>query len=286
MKALYESVSNLSASSFIVRQFEEKYFSAPYHFHPELELTYIIKGAGKRYVGDRMDDYTAGDLVLLGENLPHCWKTESIDTDNINAISIVVHFSRDFLGENFFTIPEMKRIDELLKMSRNGISFNNAIGIKVGEMMYALLWEQSAVKKIGRLLEILENLALTNDYTILETQNLYEEMASIEREKINKITAYVVDHFKDPVTVEEVSALVYMSPHAFCKYFKKITRKTFMEIVIDYRINFAAQQLIYTDLPVSQIAFGCGFSDLSNFYRTFKKRKKLSPLAYRKFFLQ
>jgi len=284
MKALYESVYNLPATSFTVRQFEERCFSAPYHFHPELELTYIIKGKGKRYVGSRIDEYQSGDLVLLGENLPHCWKTEATDPEEINAKSIVIHFGRDFLGEHFFKVPEMKLIDKLLKVSRRGVQFKGNITKEIGQRMYDLLIEQNNIKKLGKLLNILDNLSLTNDYVVLEQQNIYEDIAVIEREKINNVTAYVVDHFKNPITVAQMATLVCMSPHAFCKYFKRITRKTFMEMVIDYRIDFAAQQLIHTDLAISQIAFESGFADLSNFYRTFKK--KHSPLTYRKSFLK
>ncbi|GAA4808128.1 AraC family transcriptional regulator [Olivibacter ginsenosidimutans] len=285
MKATYESVYNLPATSFTVRRFEEKYFSAPYHFHPELELTFIIKGAGKRYVGGRIDDYDAGDLVLLGENLPHCWKTELVDDTEVNSISMVVHFNRDFLGTNFFTIPEMKRISKLLHLSKNGLYFTPETACEIGKSMEALVQEQNTVARIGLFLNILDRLSFSTDFKVLEQQNLYEHISVVEREKINKVSAFIVDHFQKPITIEEAASLVHLSPHAFCKYFKKVTRKTFMETVIDYRIDFATQRLCDTDLPVTQIAFESGFADLSNFYRTFKKRKQLSPLAYRKVFL-
>jgi len=286
MKATYESVYNLPATSFIIRRFEEKYFSAPYHFHPALELTFIVKGMGKRYVGGRIDDYRAGDLVLLGENLPHCWKTEMMDEADINAISMVIHFNSDFLGTDFFSIPEMKRISKLLQWSKNGLHFTSETARDVGKLMDALWQEQNTVARIGLFLNILDRLSLSTDCTVLEKQNLYEHISVIEREKINKVMAYIVDHFQKPMSIEQVAALVHLSPHAFCKYFKKVTRKTFMETVIDYRIDFAMQRLRDTDLPITQIAFESGFMDLSNFYRTFKKRKQLSPLAYRKVFLK
>lgn len=286
MKALYESVQNLPAASFMVRQFEEKYFSAPYHFHPEIELTYIIKGEGKRYVGSRIDEYQSGDLVLLGGNLPHCWKTALPYTDEINAVSIVIHFKENFLGTPFFDLPEMKWINSLLKLSKNGLHFKGAVALEVGVMMHALLAERNSVKRIGKLLELLDELAHTDAFKVLEQQNIYESISLVEREKINTVTAYIVEHFKKPITIEEIAALVHMSPYAFCKYFKRITRKTLMEMVIDYRIDFAAQQLIRTDQAISQIAFESGFADLSNFYRTFKKKKEMSPLVYRKAFLK
>lgn len=286
MKAAYESVQHLPAASFTVRRFEEKQFSAPYHYHPEFELTFIEKGHGKRYIGGRMDDYRAGDLVLLGEHLPHCWKTDAGQPEAINAVSVVIHFRRNFPGDAFFLAPEMKAVNKLLKLAMNGLHFGGAAAAETGRQMALLLQEQNGVRRIGRLLEILNSLALCNDFSVLEQQNLYEHIAVVEREKINRITAYVVERFKEPVTVEQAAALVNMSPHAFCRYFKRITRRTFIEMVIDYRIDYAAQQLIYTDLPITQVAFESGFSDISNFYRTFRARKHSSPRAYHRAFLK
>lgn len=286
MKAAFESVHNLPASSFTVRKFEEQQFSAPYHYHPEFELTYILKGQGKRYVGSRVDDYRSADLVLLGENLPHCWKTDNYQPGEINAVSIVIHFRKDFLGETFLTLPELRSVNKLLGLAMNGLCFKGPVVVEVEQRMKALLPEQNGLKRIGLLLEILSCLTLNNEYTILEKQNLYENIAVVEREKINKVTAYVVEHFREPINVEQASSLVHMTPHAFCRYFKRITRKTFIEMVVDYRIDHAAQQLIHSDLSITQIAFDSGFSDLSNFYRTFRARKSFTPLAYRKSFLK
>lgn len=282
MKATYESVYNLPATSFTIRRFDEKYFSAPYHFHPELELTFIMKGIGKRYIGGRIDDYCAGDLVLLGENLPHCWKTEVSEGEEVNAISIVIHFNSVFLGRDFFAIPEMKRVAKLLKLSQNGLCFSIETAQEVGKLMESALLEQNTIKRIGLFLNILDRLSIATDFTVLEQQNLYKNISVVAREKINTVTAYIVECFKQPITVEQAAALVHLSPPAFCKYFKRVTRKTFMETVIDYRIDFASQQLRDTDLSITQIAFDSGFSDLSNFYRIFKKRKKISPRAYRR----
>lgn len=287
MKAAFESVHNLPASSFTVRKFEEKEFSAPYHYHPEFELTFIVKGQGKRYVGSRVDDYRSGDLVLLGENLPHCWKTDSSSqTGEINAVSIVIHFRKDFLGEVFLGLPELRSVNKLLGLAMNGLSFTGPVVAEVQELMRALIAEQYGLKKIGLFLEILSCLTLNNEYAILEKQNLYENIAVVEREKINKVTAYIVEHFREPIHVGQASALVHMTPHAFCKYFKRITRKTFIEMVVDYRIDHAAQQLIHSDLSITQIAFDSGFSDLSNFYRAFRARKNFTPLSYRKSLLK
>ena len=122
MKASFESLSASPLKSFLVRRFEEKSFSAPYHLHPELELTLILSGSGKRYVGSKMNDFYPGDFVLLGSNLPHCWKTEGKKNAEKSS-SIVVQFQKYFLGDCFFEKPEMKLVVQLLNKSVSGIKF-------------------------------------------------------------------------------------------------------------------------------------------------------------------
>lgn len=286
MKAIFESVASIAKSSFAIRHFEEEYFSAPYHYHPEFELTFIVKGYGKRYVGSRMDDYSKGDLVLLGKNLPHCWKTEQIVDGEINASSIVIQFKEDFLGADFFEIPEMKAVGKLLDLSQNGLQFTGRRIYEVYHLMLELLDEQSPVKRVCLFQNILNKLAFWEEFVVLEKGNPYESMGGIEREKINCVTAYIVEHFTEKISVDEVASLVHMTPHAFCKYFKRMTSKTLMEMVVDYRIDMAARQLVYTNSPVAEIALESGFNDVSNFYKTFKKRKKASPLSYRNRFFK
>lgn len=285
MKAEFESIEHQNLQSFCVRRFEEKQFSAPYHFHPEIELTYIVKGTGKRYLGNGVKDYAEHDLVLIGENLPHCWKSATDTPSEINAISIVIQFKKDFLGKSFFELPELRGIASLLSLSKKGLSFHGDVIEEAALLMTKINKEQNSVKRIAIFLDILDKLANANEFTTLETQNIYENISAVEREKINKIRAYVVDHFTDAITIETAASLIGMTPFAFCKYFKKLTRKTFMETVIDYRIDDAVNQLLNSKKSVTEIAYACGFNDLSNFHKTFRNKKNCSPLNYRKAFL-
>ena len=281
MKPLFEAVNKPGNYSFLVRKFTEKSFSAPYHFHPELELTSILKGRGKRYVGSRMHDYNEGDLVLLGSNLPHCWKTEEEATTN--SISAVVHFHKDFLGEDFFYNPEMKEILQLLNNSNYGIQFTGDHSI-VKENILRLLYEKKSFKRVMIFLDILHELGSTANYSILDKQSSFSELSFNEKQRIHTVIAYIVENFQNTISLNEAASKANMTLQAFCKYFKKITRKTFVETVNDYRVDFAIRQLIHTDKPVSEICFDSGFNDISNFHKTFKRRIHLSPLNYRKGF--
>jgi AraC-like DNA-binding protein len=285
IKASYEVLQPASGHSFLVRKFGKSAFDAPYHFHEEFELTYIVHGSGKRYVGSHMENFSSGDLVLLGSNLPHCWKLEQ-DAGVEDASAIVIQFSVNFMGEEFFNKPEMQNIKKLFQKSGSGISFHSGVRSAIIRNMLLLTEEKSNFKMLITLLEMLQRLAGTAEYTLLDQQRSVAERSRAEQERINPVFAYLVDNFRGQVSLDEASGIAHMTPNAFCKYFKKITRKTFMETVIEYRLNYATQQLIQTDKPISDISFESGFGDVSHFYKMFKTKMHQSPLNYRKTFMR
>jgi len=284
MKPAFESLSASKLHSFLVRKFEEKSFSAPYHFHPEYELTFILSGSGKRYVGANMNDFYPGDFALLGSNLPHCWKTEQTMRKEKSG-SIVVQFQKEFLGTHFFDTPEMAGVLQLLQKSSNGVQFTDNTELYKKKMLQ-LYGEKNSCKKIILLLDLLYELSSAKKYQLLEKQQSQTTLSPAEQQRIHIAMAYIVEHFKTNISLAGAASAVNMAPQSFCKYFKKLTRKTFMEAVTDYRMDYAAQQLIHTSNSISQIGFDSGFNDISNFHKTFKARMQLSPLSYRNTFLQ
>lgn len=283
-KASYEVLPPSKRKSFLIRKFDQKGFAAPFHFHPEYELTCIIEGKGKRFVGNNMAGFENNDLAFIGSNLPHCWKLTSAKKSK--ADSVVIQFTHDFLGVHFFATPEMSNIQKLLKKSAGGIQFRGKVKGIIKEHMLSILNEKNNFKKLITLLEILNKLAASKEYILLDEKNTVSEQSAYNRERISKVFAYIVDNFRDTISLDEASQTVNMTPNAFCKYFKKVTRKTFMETVIDFRVNFATQQLIETDKTIADICFESGFRDMSHFYKMFTSRTEVSPLNYRKQFLQ
>jgi len=286
IKASYEVLQPASGHSFLVRKFGRSAFDAPYHFHEEFELTCIVHGNGKRYVGSHMEDFSSGDLVLLGSNLPHCWKLEPDQHDAEEPSAIVIQFSANFLGEDFFGKPEMQAVKKLFQKSGSGISFNSSVRSAVNKAMKQIAEEKSNFRMLMNLLEMLQRMAVSSEYALLDQQRSVAEQSRTEQERINPVFAYLVDNFRGHVSLDQASGIANMTPNAFCKYFKKITRKTFMETVIEYRLNYATQQLIQTDKPISDISFESGFGDVSHFYKMFKNKMHQSPLNYRKNFMR
>ena len=281
MKPAFEAVKASTSHSFVVRRFTEQRFSAPYHYHPELELTLIVKGTGKRFVGSHIQDYAAGDLVLLGGNLPHCWKTSEEAEEE--SVSIVVHFRKEFAGDRLFHIPEMQDILTMLNKSSNGLQFR-VDTTSVQSRMVALLQERDGYSRIIQLLDLLQQLATSSRSTMLQKKNEFESLSLSDKDRVHKVIAYIVDHFQQDISLDAAAAVANMSTTAFCKYFKRITRKTFIEVVNDYRIDSAIKELVSTDKSISQVCFDSGFNDVSNFHRTFKAKVNISPLQYRNTF--
>ncbi len=277
-KASFEVLQPAAGHSFIVSTYDESGFKAPFHFHPEYELTLITTGSGKRYIGSHMASFTPGDLVLLGPNLPHCWKLEPADAP---ATSIVIQFAGDCLGQDFFSSPELSAIHRLLDSSHCGIHFPHTSPI---QRIHTLAAEQNDFRRLIGLLELLQELAHEKNNVLLDTSGMTAGLTPADRERIHPIFAYVVENFRGPVSLEKAAAIAGMSPNAFCRYFRKITRKTFMETVIQHRLDHATRQLIQTNDPISAICFDSGFGDISHFYKIFRSRLHISPLNYRKKF--
>lgn len=283
LKASYEVLQPPGNHSFLVRTFGKTGFAAPYHFHPEYELTWIVKGSGKRYAGSNMADFSDGDLVLLGPHVPHCWKLQA-DGKKSAARSVVIQFTPDFLGNDFFSKAELVNIHQLFWRSSSGIQFIKRTPALVQEQIKELTEEKNNFKQLIRLLEILQQLAVSKEYVLLDQHPLIAELSPANQARIHPIFAYLVENFRREISLNKAAAIANMTPNAFCKYFKRITRKTFMETVIEYRINYATQQLIQSDKTISDICFDSGFGDISHFYKMFKAKMQVSPLHYRQQF--
>ncbi|MFA4868049.1 MAG: AraC family transcriptional regulator [Pedobacter sp.] len=282
IRATPEIVQPASEQSFLIRAFGDEAFRAPYHFHAEYELTLILNGKGKRYIGNHMADFKAGDMVLVGANLPHCWKL--VPEKQPDAGAIVIQFSVDFMGDSFFDKPENAPIKSMFQKAANGIWFDQISFEQVYAAILAMK-QQDSFHILIDFLKILYQLTQSSKLVLLDKEPNVARLSLVDQKRINPVLAYLVENFRKQVSLNDAAALTNMTTNAFCKYFKKITRKTFMEMVIQYRLNYATQQLIETDKPVSDIAFNSGFTDVSHFYKVFKTKMGLSPLSYRKKFM-
>ncbi|AMR31910.1 hypothetical protein A0256_10985 [Mucilaginibacter sp. PAMC 26640] len=285
-KAYYEALVHGQSQSFLLRKFDRLAYYAPYHYHPELELTSIVHGTGKRYIGNHMGYFADGDLVLLGSNLPHCWKLNEQPNQQTAPGAIVLQFDKHFLGESFFSKLEMHLIQKLLTRSDSGIWFKGSTALTVNLALEKMNDKEDSFEKLIDFLQILQQLATSDEYELLDSQRTTAFISPAEQERFYKVWAYIVENFKGNISLQQAAAIANMTTNAFCKYFKKVTRKTFIETVLDFRLNYAIQQLIQTDKPIARVAFESGYGDVSQFHKNFKLKMNMSPLNYRRQFLK
>lgn len=282
MEFIYEKIFVPHKHSFITRRLKMDPDSDKMHSHKNFELNLITSGSGRRIVGNNISSYTRGDLVLLGPNISHCW--EVLETDKGNEPEcIVTHFYENIIGSDFFNIPELEKVVDLLKKADGGILFK---GPKTEKVMYNLtrMVNQKGLERYIGLLRVFSLLLQVEeqDREYLALPSALPDSHDKDRDQINKIYEYVFLNIQEGINLKEASKLVYMEPSSFCRYFKKKTNQTFMEYVKRVRIGIAAKLLAETDKPVTQICYECGYNNLANFNHYFKVIMEKTPSEYRK----
>jgi AraC-like DNA-binding protein len=269
---------NFGASLLVTKHVEFlKTYTPFWHFHPEIELVYINKGKGKRHIGNHISYFNNSQLVLIGSNLPHVGYLDRLTT---NGSETLIQFKPDFLGNDFFKIPEMYTIGALFERAKKGIRFNIEIKQRIGAKIERLV-ELDGVQRITSFLEILNDLATTDDYTLLNANGFAFEAMQQDSNKIEVIYKHINDHFKEHISLDEISDLVSMTVPAFCRYFKKSTGKTFTKLVNEYRIVHATKLLAESNMSITDVSFECGFNNFSHFNKLFKNFTGKSALKYR-----
>ncbi len=279
-KAKLEKIQPAFGSSFNLRAFDRDDFcNTPFwHFHPEYEIVYISNGKGKRHIGDHISYYENGDLIFLGPDLPHFGFTERIMEEHLE---IVLQMKEDFMGPEFLTKPELHLIAQLFNRAHHGISFHGKTKEAAGAILSDMLKLQGFPRFL-RLMELLYLLATTDEYKLLNANNFTFEVNSQDFPRIQAIYNYVENNFKEHISLDQMAKLVSMTPPAFSRYFKKLTGKTFVQFVNEYRIAYACKQLGEEDLPISEISFESGFNNISHFNKQFKLITGETPRTYRK----
>jgi len=279
IKPAFEKINPEFGNSLLVRQHHEiAENQLPFwHFHPELELVYVNKGKGKRHIGSHLSYFNNSQLILIGANLPHSGFTDRFTT---NGKETLIQFKQNFLGDHFFSIPEMQKVNNLFDKAKKGILFNIETKKIVGPKIENLL-NYEGIDRILRFLEILKDLSLSTNYTLLNVDGFAFEVEPQDNNKIDIIFGFVRENFTRQITLDEISGKVSMTVPAFCRYFKKVTGKTFTQFVNEFRIVHATKLLAENPTSITDICFESGFNNFSHFNKLFKKFTGKSPLKYR-----
>lgn len=279
-KPTLEKLSPSFGSSLLVKQHTEKVDNnnAFWHFHPELELVYVNKGQGKTHIGNHLSYFNNSQLILIGANLPH---NGFADRLTANGTETTVQFKSDFLGADFINIPEMTNVSALFDRAKKGIKFGIETKAKIGAKIDKLQ-KHNGLDHVLKFLNILNYLANTEDYTILNADGIALETNPQDSDKINTIYKYVNNNFQKHITLDEIADKVSMTVPAFCRYFKKTTGRTFTQLVNEYRVVHATKLLNESKMSIADICYECGFNNFSHFNKQFNEVTGKSASQYRK----
>lgn len=255
-------------------------FTYPLHKHEEIELNFVENCSGaRRIVGDSIEVLGQYDLALVGSNLEHTWEQNICDSLKVREITI--QFDPNLFGDTLLSKSQMRSIQQLLDNAKNGVAFGMSAIMKIYSRLEEITETQPGFYRVIKLLEILYELSMDDDFHKLASSSFANVSVSTESRRVRKVEEYIDMNYKQEVRLQTLSDLAGMTASAFSRFFKLRTGKTVQEYIIDVRIGHAARQLVDTSKSIAEICIDCGFNNISNFNRIFKKKKGCSPSLFR-----
>jgi len=283
MRAFHEKIFPDPDRSFHVAEQKIQEFDAPWHFHPEIELTWIVESRGRRFVGDSIASFQEGELVLLGKDLPHFWQNDGPQRRGTCAHSIVVQFRPDFLGEAVRECKEFQMIQRLLKRAARGLQFSRKRSAEVCARLRALT-SLKGMPALICLLDCLDRLASDHNAKPLASIGYAPDLDRRKEQRLAKVIEFATRHYRESISLPQLADAAGMSPAAFSRYFKRTTGRAPSDFLNDLRVEQACCLLRETTRTVADIAAQTGYATLTNFNRRFRERTGMTPSAYRKLF--
>ncbi len=259
-------------------------FYNQWHFHPEIELIYIHKGRGTRFIGNDVHRFERDELCLIGSDMPHMWRCDPeyfAEGSKLRLDVTVIYFHHDFLGDKFFNTPELKSIASLLEKAKRGIKITGDTRFKVRELI-GKLSNASGLQRITTLLSILEKISFSDEKEYINTLYNPGGIEKSEADRLNSVFQYISDNFQRRITLAEIASVANLSAKAFCRYFKSKTRKTLSDFLLEVKVAHACNLLLEKDMSIYEVCYDSGFNNLSNFNRYFKKLTNKTPLEFKK----
>lgn len=281
MKPALRSFSFHPERSFLVRKDTGAPVYSMWHQHAEIELFLVRGGQGGMMIGDKEIPIEGHcQMLVLGSNLPHTMSYGNRPGEK-DVEAVVVHLAPVVFGA-FYELPEMAVIRSLLKSAERGIYIKGDTLRVMEAQMFALVNDDPASSML-RLLNILHTISTSQDYDFVASQG-YTSAHSRETDssRMNKIYTFVLENYHRDISVQEVADIIHFAKGSFCRYFKQRTGKTFMDFLIEVRIGNACKLLMENEMNINEIAYACGYNNISNFFHQFKALKGCSPSRYQK----
>lgn len=288
MKPQLLKVSTSAVQSFSARQDDVPYINNRWHYHTEVELIHFKQGNGTQFIGDSIKRFRAGDVVLIGANLPHYWRFDDIyfeENTTATADVRVIHFNENFWGNTFMSLPENVSIKNTLEKAKRGLQIGGQAKEEIGILLETLL-KAEGTKKLILLLEALVSIDSSSQLKQLSSIGFQHNFEETENDRIHAIYEFSLANFKRKIQTQEVAEIAHVSVNYFCRYFKSRTRKTYSQFINEIRIGHACKLLIENKINVKQICYESGFYNFASFHKYFKSITGKSPLHYQREFLR
>jgi AraC-like DNA-binding protein len=284
MQPVFQKIETNINYSYYAEHQKFKFFPNPLQFHPEIEIMYVVQGSGTLFLGDSISRFCPGDIVMIGQNVPHLWYSDDKykeESSNLMTEIIYLLFKTEIFGEQFWNLPESKGILKLIQLSQRGIRLTGKTRVEISGLMKSIS-SSVGFNRITLLLSILEIIALQKDHHLLASPIVQNTINESDSERLHKVYKYVINNSQQQIRLEKVASIASLSTSSFCRYFKKRTNKTFVQLLNEIRISHACRLLLEEDYPVTTICFICGYDNVSYFIRQFKVITGLTPLTYKK----
>ncbi len=270
--------------SFSVRRDIVPHINTRWHYHTEVELIHFKKGEGTQFIGDNIKRFKAGDVVIVGSNLPHYWRFDDVyfeENSKTTADIRVCHFNENFWGTDFIELPENSCMKSLLEKAKRGLQITGKAKQKVAEIMEQLITAEGTQRLI-LLIEALSEIGSCKQLISLSSMGFKPDLLDVEHDRINAIYDYSIKNFKRKILLDEIAGVANISPNSFCRYFKSRTRKTYSQFLIELRVGHACKLLIENNHCLKRLCYESGFHNFTSFHKYFKLMTGKSPLIYQK----
>ncbi len=258
-------------------------FDYPLHRHEEIELNFVENCEGaRRIVGDSVEVLGKYDLVMVGTGLEHVWEQFSCKSAKIREITI--QFTPAIFGDTFLAKNQLKSISDLFDKAKSGVAFSLGCIVRIYKLLDEITQAQPDFYRVLKLMEILYILSKDEDCQLLSSTSFAKGGTSSESRRIHKVEEYIRANYRRELRLEELAQIVCMTPSAFSRFFKLRTGRTVSDYIIDVRLGHASRMLAETMASVLEICFECGFNNVSNFNRIFKRKKGCSPSTFREYY--
>lgn len=247
------------------------------HYHADYEMNFVLEGLGTRYVGNHVEAFEEGDLILIAPNIPHCWQHSGRHKP---YASFVIQWKSDFLGNGWENITEFKDIGRLLSLAKQGVKFDKYIGKEIRQIQPRLL-QLPPFEKLILLLQLLNEMSRANEYETLSEESLSLK-TPVNYTRIAKVYHFIKEKYTQKITLSQIAAHMNMSEGAFSRLFSQTTGKPFFSFLNEYRVMMACKMLVETDKNTAEIGYQCGYDCLQFYYRQFSKYVGCTPKEFRK----